>query len=235
MSNVETNLAIASLEIGAIKLSPNMPFQWASGYMMPIYNDNRMHLWHPINRQMIADGFWHLLYKEKHEPEVIAGTSTAGIPHAALLANTYQAPMIYIRDKPKSHGLKNQIEGIDADKDLDKKRVVVIEDLISTGGSSANAVAAVRDANGRVDYCLSIFNYGFDEAQQMFDGTLPYNKAGAKLDPVCKVRSLLTFDVLLQVARDRNYIKSEDVKLLEEWRAAPFEWGEKHGFPKVER
>ncbi len=217
----------SGLEIKAIKLKPEDPFQWASGYRMPIYNDNRMFLLFPEYRKLIIEGFADLMFEEDiyHRTEVIAGTSTAGIPWGALLANKHNKPFVYIRDKPKGHGLRNQIEGIDAEKDLEGRRVVVIEDLISTGGSSARAVQAVRDAKGGCDYCLSIFNYGLDKAAEAFDS----------LDPKCEVRSLLTYDVLLKVAKETGYLSEEQVKLLEEWRADPFGWGEKHGFPKVEK
>lgn len=217
-------IAKAGLEIKAIKLNPDNPFQWASGYRMPIYNDNRMFLFFPEHRQLIVDGFKQLIEEEGITYDVIAGTSTAGIPHGISLANMVNCPFIYIRDKPKDHGLKNQIEGIDAEKDLEGKRVIVIEDLISTGGSSAKAVQIVRDANGKANYCLSIFNYGLDKAVQEFDA----------LEPKCEVRSLLNYDVLLEVAKETGYLTEEQVKLLEEWRADPFGWGEKHGFPKVE-
>lgn len=221
-----SEIAKAGLEIKAIKLRPEDPFTWASGFRMPIYNDNRMFLFHPQYRELITSGFEALLGEEGvPSGPVIAGTSTAGIPHATALANKLGLPLIYIRDKPKDHGLKNQIEGIDAEDDLRRLPTVVIEDLISTGGSSARAVQAVRDANGDCNYCLSIFNYGLDKATQAFD----------VLDPKCNVGSLLTYDTLLRTAKDVGYLDTGQVKLLEEWRADPFGWGEKHGFPKVER
>ena len=152
-----TEIARAGLEIRAIKLDPENPFEWASGLMMPIYNDNRMFLGEFKHRQLIADGFLELLREQGIHWKRIAGTSTAGIPHAEALADLTQSPMIYVRDKPKDHGLRNQIEGIDAESDLQGDNVVLIEDLISTGGSSARAVQAIRDANGVCNYCLSIF------------------------------------------------------------------------------
>jgi len=218
-------IAKAGLEIGAIKLNPEKPFQWASGYKVPIYNDNRMFLFFPECREMIMDGFHEIIEQEEIPYDVIAGTSTAGIPHGASLANELNGPFIYIREKPKGHGLKNQIEGIDAEKDLEGKLVIVIEDLISTGGSSARAVQAIRDANGNCDYCLSIFNYGLDKGVEAFK----------ELNPECQVKSILTYDILLSVANKVGYLNNEQIKLLEEWRADPFGWGEKHGFPKVEK
>lgn len=216
-------IAKAGLGINAIKLRPDNPFTWASGYRMPIYNDNRMFLFFPEHRKLIRESFTNLI--EDIPYEVIAGTSTAGISPATILADFLGKPMIYVRDKPKGHGLKNQIEGIDAESDLQGRKVVLIEDLISTGGSSARAVQAIRDANGICNYCLSIFNYGLDKATQAFDS----------LNPKCEVKSLLTYDVLLKVAKETNYINDKQTEMLAEWRADPFGWGKKYGFPKVER
>jgi len=217
-------IAAEGLRIGAIRLSPEHPFQWASGYRMPIYNDNRMFLFHPGMRKMIVAGLADLIAEVGAEPEVIAGTATAGIPHGILLADHLSLPFIYIRDKPKGHGLKNRIEGIDAASDLDRRWVVVIEDLVSTGGSSGQAVEAVREANGLTDHCLAIFSYGLDRAAEAFTA----------LDPPCTVRSLLTFDTLLAVARESGSFTDDQLALLAEWRRDPFGWGEKQGFPKVE-
>ena len=218
-------IAKAGLKINAIKLRPNDPFTWASGFRMPIYNDNRMFLGDYGSRRLIANGFLNLFQREHIHWGVVAGTSTAGISPATTLADLTHSPMIYVRDKPKDHGLKNRIEGIDAELDLGGKRVVLVEDLISTGGSSARAVQAIRDANGECDYCVSIFNYGLDKAVQAFDS----------LDPKCNVRSLLTYDTLLEAAKETGYIDDKQAAMLAEWRADPFNWGEKHGFQKVEK
>jgi orotate phosphoribosyltransferase len=191
---------------------------------MPIYNDNRMFLFRPDVRRTIARGLADIIAEEGVSPDVVAGTATAGIPHGALLADLLSLPFIYIRDKPKSHGLRNRIEGIDAASDLGGRRVVVIEDLISTGGSSARAVEAVREANGVCTWCLSIFSYGLERAAEKF----------AALDPACEFRSLLTFPVLLDVARAGGYLSEAQMTLLAEWREDPFGWGAKHGFPRVE-
>lgn len=218
-------IAKAGLEINAIKLRPDDPFTWASGFRMPIYNDNRMFLSAPEHRELLAEGFIHMLDSEDISYDVIAGTSTAGISPATTLADFLVKPMIYVRDKPKGHGLKNQIEGIDAESDLGGKRVVLVEDLISTGGSSVRAVQAIRDANGECNYCISIFNYGLDKAVQAFED----------LGPKCEVRSLLNYNTLLEVAKETGYIDGKQATMLAEWRSDPFGWGEKHGFPKVEK
>ena len=190
---------------------------------MPIYNDNRMFLFHPEMRTTIARGLAEKIRDHGIDPEVIAGTATAGIPHGALLADRLSLPYIYIRDKPKAHGLKNRIEGLDAASDLGGRRVVVIEDLISTGGSSARAVEAVREARGDCTWCLSIFSYGLEKAAEQFKA----------LDPQCNFESLLTFPLLLDVAKVGGFLSEEQIALLEEWRMDPFGWGEKHGFPKA--
>ena len=235
-SLLETSYYLASeaLRIGAIRLNAQQPFVWASGYQMPIYNDNRMLVSDPRNRGKIGLAFAHIIELEEIPVDVIAGTSTAGISPATTLADLLEKRFIYVRDKPKDHGLRNQIEGIAADKNLEGRRVIVVEDLISTGASSAATVQAVRDANGIVDYCFSIFNYDFDEAKNMFAGTTPF-KEDKRLATPCKVRSLLTYQTLLLVAEDEGYLKANDADLLREWRQDPFGWGEKRGFSKVEK
>jgi len=192
---------------------------------MPIYNDNRMFLFHPEIRRIIAQGLAETVAANGIGVDVVAGTATAGIPHGAFLSELLSLPYIYIRDKPKAHGLKNRIEGLDAESDLEGRRVVVIEDLISTGGSSARAVEAVREANGKCDWCISIFSYGLEKAEEEF---------GA-LDPPCNFTSLLTFPVLLETAKAGGFLSEDQIALLAEWREDPFGWGEKHGFPKVEK
>ena len=222
IDDIGRTIAQQGLTIGAIKLNPDDPFRWASGYRMPVYNDNRMFLFHPETRRLIARGLADIVEREGIAPEVVAGTATAGIPHGALLADLLSLPYIYIRDKPKAHGLRNRIEGLDADSDLEGRTVVVIEDLISTGGSSARAVEAVREANGTADWCLSIFSYGLEKAAEQFAG----------LTPPCHSTSLLTFPLLMDVARTGGFLSDPQIALLEAWREDPFGWGAAHGFPK---
>ncbi len=224
-------IANTALKIKSIKLNPENPFTWASGYRMPIYNDNRMFLRNYNHRLLIINGFVNLIeiidtfnqnYREQKE---IAGTSTAGIPWATLLAQRLRLPMIYVRDKSKDHGLKNQIVGIDSESDLNGSNVILIEDLISTGGSSVNAVQTIRNANGVCNYCLSVFNYGLDKAVNEFN----------RLNPRCNVKSILTYNTLLDVVKEENYVNESQIKALEEWRIDPFGWGENHGFPKIDK
>ncbi|MEI6671896.1 MAG: orotate phosphoribosyltransferase [bacterium] len=225
LKELQQHIIAKALEIGAIKIRPNDPFTWASGYRMPIYNDNRMLLAHPETRTMVVAGLFILLDNEGIQPEVIAGTATAGIPWGAILAHDHGLPFAYIRDKAKDHGLKNRIEGLDSDKDFNNAKVVVVEDLISTGRSSADAVEAAQQANGNIYSCLSIFNYGFPEAQKLF----------ANLTPPVMVQSLITYPLLLDEAVKVNYLQPNQIEMLKDWSNNPLQWGENNGFPKVEK
>lgn len=316
MIDYSREIAGASLSIGAIKLRPEKPFKWASGYFMPIYNDNRMLLGSYGHRMLVAEGLKHMIEKEAIPCDIIAGTSTAGIAPAVTtanllglplaiienkevylfpqefiksltnyfydnkyydviastcpfgiipgvtLANEKKLPFAYVRQKKKAHGLEQQIEGIlkegqraqlidfypaesyfDAAKQalFDNKAgsvkgslrydpdlfpsnikgnwVVVIEDLVSTGGSSVDEVKLYREKGANVSRCFSIFSYDLGKALELFE------KENCKLIP------LLTYHTLLEVAKEREYINNEQEKLLEEWRLDPFKWGERHGFP----
>lgn len=216
-------VATTALSINAIKLNVKEPFQWASGYRMPIYNDNRRFLWDIDHRHIIVRAFRQLIIEAGVKFEVVAGTSTAGIPWATLLSNEFGFHLAYIREKAKGHGLKNRIEGIDAETGLAGQRTLVIEDLISTGGSSAKAVQAVRDAGGKCEHIISIFDYGFSEARKMFED----------MYPPCKVLSILDYPSLMNAVRDKKYFDEEEFKALREWREDPYGWGEKRGFPQA--
>lgn len=211
------SLAKIALEIGAVKINASNPFQWASGYQMPIYNDNRLFLGSAEHRKLIGEGLQSLIQERKIPVDVIAGTATAGIPHATTLANILKTPLVYVRGAPKGHGLENQIEGI-----LHKKQnAALIEDVISTGGSALKAVEKLREAGAIVSHCLCIFDYGFQKAADEFD------KAG------CRLHSLFTFETLIQSASESGMIGPEEKDLLNSWYSAPFEWGEKRGFPRI--
>jgi len=213
-NNVAETLARISLEIGAIKFSPDQPFTWASGYKMPIYNDNRLLLGNAGHRTLITQGFQDLLKKCAAKIEVIAGTATAGIPHATTLADHLQLPLIYVRSATKTHGMGNQVEGL-----LYKnQQVIVIEDLISTGGSVANAVTAIREAGGIVNHCFSIFSYGLAEATDKFKSIS------------CEIHSILDFSELLEVALSTQNLSTNDIETLRSWQKAPFKWAENNGF-----
>jgi orotate phosphoribosyltransferase len=225
MKEYGLRLAQAGLDIHAIKLSPEKPFLWASGYYMPIYNDNRMFLFYPAHRKLITDALMHMIGAHAITYDVIAGTSTSGIPFGMALAEKLESPFIYVRNRPKDHGLQNQIEGIDAQKDLEERRIILIEDLVSTGGSSVDAIRAIRKARGVIECCLSLFSYDLPASAQLF----------GELEPPCSVKPLLGFDLMLEAALRSGYLGRQHEMALREWRNDPFAWGARHGFPKVEK
>ncbi len=216
-----TELAEISLSIGSIRLKPQNPFRWASGYYMPIYNDNRMLLSSWKYRSLITAAFESIIQTEELSFDVVAGTATAGIPHATSLADKLQLPLVYVRSSSKGHGLQNRIEGVAGPADLSGKHVLLVEDLISTGGSSIDALKALRATGAKVSHCVAIFTYGLNKAAERF----------AELDPPCSCFSILEYDQMIQVALDKGYIDEEKQKSLLEWRADPFGWGLAHGFP----
>jgi orotate phosphoribosyltransferase len=196
------------LQIKAVVLNPSQPFTWASGIKSPIYCDNRKTLSFPKVRTFIKTSFSDILADEFKNVEVIAGVATAGIPHGALIADVLNLPFIYVRDKPKGHGLENQIEG-----KLEKgQKVFVIEDLISTGGSSLKAVEAIRQAGGEVLGLGAIFTYGFDKAVKAFE------------QADCKFFTLSNYEILLDKAIEDNYIKPEEKEELIKWYKDPDGW-----------
>ena len=205
-------LAEALLDIGAVALAPDDPFTWASGLRSPIYCDNRLTLAYPPVRRLIAGGFADLVAAHELEPEVVAGTATAGIPHAAWLAERLDLPMAYVRSKPKGHGRGNRIEGrVEAGQHL-----VLVEDLISTGGSSLQAVSALREADARVEAVLAIFSYGLPQAAMRFkEARLP-------------LHVLTTFDTLLDVARAQGRLAHGAIEHLHAWQHDPHAWSAAH-------
>lgn len=215
-------IALKALEMGAIRLSPNKPFCWASGYYMPIYNDNRTLLKDSSTRSLIADSFIEILDNLHFSPDNIAGTSTAGIPHATTLADKMNKPLSYVRSSNKDHGLKNKIEGLGRDGSYNGAKVLLIEDLISTGGSSIEAVKAIQASNGLVPYCLAIFSYGTEEAKNAF----------SSLSPACQAYTILDYSYVIEIAKETGYVKDEEKEMLLEWSSSPFTWGEKHGWKR---
>jgi orotate phosphoribosyltransferase len=196
------------LEIKAVILNPAEPFTWASGLKSPIYCDNRKTLSYPKVRTFIKTAFADIIAEEFKDCDVIAGVATAGIPHGALIADVLNKPFIYVRDKPKAHGLTNHIEG-----KLDKgQKVVVIEDLISTGGSSLKAVNAIREAGGEVLGLGAIFTYGFDKGIKAFE------------EANCKFFTLSDYPTLLEAAIKNDYVKAVDKNTLTEWYHNPEAW-----------
>jgi orotate phosphoribosyltransferase len=209
MENISKKIAGYLLQIKAIKLQPSNPFTWASGWKSPIYCDNRKTLSFPEVRGYIRDSFAATVKSLYPEAQMIAGVATGAIAHGALAAEKLGLPFIYVRSEPKSHGLGNQIEGY-----YEKgQKVVVIEDLISTGGSSLNAVKALKEAGCEVLGMVAIFTYGFQKATD-----------GFKAED-CTLNTLSNYNDLIDCAVESGYIGSSEVETLKKWRTDPSVWG----------
>ncbi|WP_374721927.1 orotate phosphoribosyltransferase [Peribacillus tepidiphilus] len=193
------------LEIKAVFLQPNNPFTWSSGIQSPIYCDNRLTLSYPQVRRDIAKGLKQLIEEYFPGAELIAGTATAGIPHAAWVSDLMELPMCYVRSKAKGHGKGKQIEG----KTVPGQKVVVVEDLISTGGSAITAVKALREEGCDVLGVVSIFTYELEKGKQMLESERIKNY------------SLSNYSTLIEVAKEKGYIEEKDIKKLTKWRQDP--------------
>ena len=211
MDNIKKDFAARLLQVNAIKLQPNDPFTWASGWKSPFYCDNRRTLSFPQLRSFIKLELAHAVLEHFPQADVVAGVATGAIAQGALVADVLQLPFVYVRSKPKDHGLENLIEG-----DLKAgQKVVVIEDLISTGGSSLKAVEAIRKAGCEVVGMVAAYTYGFAVAEDAF-------KAAD-----VKLVTLTDYEHVVQKAVETGYIAKEDVVLLNEWRLNPAEWDPK--------
>ena len=196
------------LDIEAVKFSPEDYFTWASGWYSPIYCDNRLTLSYPHIRTFLAESMTKIIENNETKPDVIAGVATGAIAIGMLVAQMTGLPFVYVRPEAKKHGRRNQIEG-----QLPKNtKVVVIEDLISTGGSSLAAVEALREAGADVLYMAAIMTYGFEVASDNFSA------ADLRLITLCE------YDILIQKALEKGYVKEEDVELLRQWRKSPSTW-----------
>ncbi len=218
-------LAAEALRLGAVKLQPKDPFTWASGYRMPLYNDNRQFLRESRLRKLIAEAFLLMLHQLRLTPDRIAGTATAGIPHATTLADAAGLPLLYVRSAGKKHGMRNSIEGVVQGADLSGETVLLIEDLISTGGSSVRAVHALQEIGASVPWCFSIFTYGLAAADDTF----------SELVLPCRYASIITYDILMEEAIDEGCITRDELQDLQAWRTAPMSWGEERGFPRIRK
>ena len=196
------------LQIKAIKLSPEEPYTWASGWKSPIYCDNRVSLSYPPVRVYLKEQMAKIVEDEFGKPDVIAGVATGAIAIGVLVAQELGVPFVYVRPEPKKHGRKNQIEGV-----LESgQNVVVIEDLISTGKSSLAAVEALKEAGATVKGMVAIFSYGFEVASQNFK------------DQNVNLSTLSNYEILLEQALDSQYISQKELSLLRDWRSNPGEW-----------
>ena len=207
MNDIATKIAQWLLQINAIQLRPQNPFTWSSGILSPIYCDNRITLSYPEIRKALVQAFTEAA-KEFDTFDLVSGVATAGIPHGALLAYEMNLPFAYVRSKAKEHGQKNQIEG----RILPGQRVLVAEDLTSTGGSSLSVVDAIRKSEAEVVGVLAIFSYGFDTAAKSFEAAN------------CPLHALSNYDTLLQIAVNQNYISADDLAALSAWKIAPEQW-----------
>lgn len=208
MKTVAKLLAEKLLKISAISLQPNSPFVWASGWNSPIYTDNRMTLSYPDIRSFIKIELCRLILENFPQADAVAGVATGAIAQGALVADSLGLPYVYVRSKPKDHGMENLVEG----KLRPGSKVVVVEDLISTGGSSLKAVEALRAIGCEVVGMVALFTYGFPVAEEAF------KKAKVKL------LTLSNYNAMLEVAVATDYIKPGDVEALQEWRRDPSTW-----------
>ncbi len=208
MKQLDTIFAEKLLKVSAIKLQPDNPFIWASGWNSPIYTDNRVTLSYPEVRSFIKVELCRLILENFPDTDAVAGVATGAIAQGALVADALGLPYVYVRSTPKDHGLENLIEG----NLKPGQKVVVVEDLISTGGSSLKAVAAIRASGCEVVGMVAMFSYGFPVAEQAF------KDAGVKL------LTLSNYSAMLQAALDTNYIRQEDLASLQQWRKDPSVW-----------
>lgn len=208
MDNIAKILAEKLLKISAIKLQPELPFTWASGWNSPIYTDNRKTLSYPEVRTFIKIELCRMILEKFNAPDAIAGVATGAIAQGALVADELSLPYVYVRSAPKDHGLENLIEG----SLKPGQKVVVIEDLVSTGSSSLKAVDAIRRAGCEVIGMAAIFTYDFPVAREAF------KKAGVEL---C---TLSNYNAMLEAALSTDYIRAEDLETLKEWREDPATW-----------
>lgn len=214
MNNIAETVAKILLELNAVTLRPKQPFRYVSGLLSPVYTDCRVLMAYPDKRREIRDFYIQAIEESGVEFDVIAGTATAGIPHAAWIADKLNLPMVYVRGKAKDHGKENMMEGI-----IQKgQKAVVIEDLISTGESAINSVSAIRAAGGDICCVFSIITYGLKKAEQNFK------------ENDLKLYSLTTFGDVVKKAQELNYINKEDIETILDWTSDPATWGKKMGF-----
>ncbi|MBW2974433.1 orotate phosphoribosyltransferase [Candidatus Woesearchaeota archaeon] len=212
----EKEIARILLDKKAVTLDAKEPYTYVSGIRSPIYCDNRKLIAFPEERNIIVKAFVEAL--KGREFDVLAGTATAGIPWASFVAQELNKPMSYIRPEKKEHGAGKQIEGAD----INGKKVIIIEDLISTGGSSFRAVEACRDNGADCDTIIAIFTYEMEKAKKKME------------EGNCRAIALSNFSVLAKTAKENSLLSMEELSLVLDWNKAPAEWGPKHGFPNAE-
>ncbi|MBS1773686.1 MAG: orotate phosphoribosyltransferase [Bacteroidetes bacterium] len=207
--STQKHFAEKLLQIKALQINLQKPYVWASGWNSPVYCDNRKVLSYPYIRDFVKSELANMVLEHFPDAEMIAGVATAGIAHGVMAADLLKLPFIYVRSKPKEHGMGNQIEGYMEPG----KKVVVVEDLVSTGKSSLQAVDAIRAAGGEVIGMCALFTYGFDAAAEAFE------KANVPL------RTISNYSALMEVCEDQKLIQPEQKSVLEQWRIDPAGWG----------
>ena len=209
MELIEKAVAKSLMDIKAVMLRPDQPFVWASGWHSPIYCDNRRILSYPEIREKVCTWMAEIIRKQYPDVEVIAGVATGAIAHGYLVAHILGKPFCYVRPKPKDHGTGSQIEGILPEG----AKVVIVEDLISTGMSSLAAKNALVNAGADIMGMVAIFSYNFNQARKAFE------------DANVELTTLTNYDSLIEVAAETGYVKSSDIEVLKEWRISPSTWG----------
>ncbi|MBQ1696709.1 MAG: orotate phosphoribosyltransferase [Bacteroidales bacterium] len=211
MENIDIERQVAKylLDIKAVELQPEKPFTWASGWKSPIYTDNRKTLSYPEARNFLKQCFADIIRREYPGVELIAGVATGAIAVGALVADLLGLPFVYVRSASKGHGLENQVEGVCHAG----QKVVVIEDLVSTGMSSLKAVSALREKGCEIMSMIAIFTYGFPVAEQAFK------------DANCTLRTLSNYNALIALAKETGYVKEQQIDALLAWRKSPDTWG----------
>jgi orotate phosphoribosyltransferase len=213
MSDTQRAVARALLEIGAVGFSLDQPRTFKSGIISPVYVDNRTIPFHPIHWRTVIDGFRAVIETENLQADIIAGIAVGGVPHSAALAYTHGIPHVFVRSEAKGHGLRNRVEG----GDVTGKPVLLVEDLVTTGGSSLSGVEALRESGATVTDCLAIVSYGFSDAVASF------SEANMRLT------TLTTFDVILDEASGTGRFTAEERTIVEDWFSDPHGWAERHG------
>lgn len=214
MHNTRKQVAQALLTAKAVRFSPREPFTFKSGILSPIYVDNRVLPYYPVQWRQIISGFQFAIGASGIAFDVIAGVETAGIPHSAALSYSMKRPSVFVRKQEKDHGTGQRVEG----GEVKDKRVLLIEDLVTTGGSSLSGVIGLREAGAIVEDCLTIITYSFQDALDAF------TEAGVRMT------ALTTFPILAEMAREQEAFGDDELRLIYDWLADPFGWAEKHGF-----
>jgi orotate phosphoribosyltransferase len=214
MASTQQRIAQALLKIGAVGFKPKEPITFKSGIVSPVYVDNRKFPFYPEEWAKVIDGFQKLIEQDKIDFDVIAGIETAGIPHSAALGFASKKPSVFVRKQPKDHGMKKRIEG----GVVEGMKALLIEDLVTTGGSSLSGVEALRNEGAEVHDCLVIISYGFPESVESF--------SQAKV----KLHALTTFDVILEEALQLGKFTKDEMKLIQDWLKEPHGWAKRHGF-----